>query len=115
MAKTEKEKALEIAKLMEDGKGLDVVVLDVSKLNSWTDYFVIVTVTSGPHWQGLYKAVKDYAKENDMEIHKTHNKTSQGDDWNLIDLGTVVIDLMSEDARNFYELEKLWHEGERLK
>ena len=41
MEKTEKEKALEIAALMEDGKGQDVTVIDVSKLNSWTDYFVI--------------------------------------------------------------------------
>ena len=39
--KTDKEKALEIAQLMEDGKGKDVVVLDVSQLNSWTDFFVI--------------------------------------------------------------------------
>ena len=57
MAKTEKEKALEIAKIMEDGKGIDVKVLDVSQLNSWTDYFVIVTVTSSAHWQGLYRQV----------------------------------------------------------
>ena len=41
--KSEKEKALEIAQLMEDGKGKDVTVIDVSQLNSWTDYFVIVT------------------------------------------------------------------------
>ena len=49
MEKTVKEMALEIAKLMEDGKGTDVCVLDVSELNSWTDYFVIATVSSGPH------------------------------------------------------------------
>ncbi|MCR5080941.1 MAG: ribosome silencing factor [Treponema sp.] len=115
MAKTEEEKALEIAQLMEDGKGQNVTVIDVSQLNSWTDYFVIVTVTSGAHWQGLYKTIKDYTKENDMEIHKTHNKTSQGDEWNLVDLGSVVVHLMSEDARNFYELEKLWHNGTILK
>ena len=42
--KTMEEKAIEIAKLMEDGKGNDVTLLDISGLNSWTDYFVIVTV-----------------------------------------------------------------------
>ena len=57
MAQTEQEKALEIAQLMKDGKGQDVTVLDVSELNSWTDYFVIVTVTSSAHWQGLYRQV----------------------------------------------------------
>lgn len=113
--KTEKEKALEIAQLMQDGKGGDVVVIDVSQLNSWTDFFVIVTVTSSAHWKGLYKLVKDYVKENDMEIHITNHKIPDGDDWNLIDIGTVVVHLMTEEARSFYDLEKLWHNGERLK
>lgn len=113
--KTEKEKALEIAQLMEDGKGKDVTVIDVSQLNSWTDYFVIVTVNSSVHWKGLYKIVKDYVRENDMEIHVTNKKTPDGDDWNLIDIGTVVVHLMSQDARSFYELEKLCHMGEVLR
>ncbi len=113
--KTDKEKALEIAQLIEDGKGKDVVVLDVSQLNSWTDFFVIVTVNSSVHWKGLYKIVKDYVKENDMQIHITNKKTPDGDDWNLIDIGTVVVHLMSEDARNFYDLEKLWFKGEKLR
>lgn len=113
--KTDKEKALEIAQLMEDGKGKDVVVLDVSQLNSWTDFFVIVTVNSSVHWKGLYKIVKDYVKKNDMQIHITNKKTPDGDDWNLIDIGTVVVHLMSEDARNFYDLEKLWFKGEKLR
>lgn len=113
-AKTTEEKAKEIARLMEDGKGKDVVLIDVSQLNSWTDYFVIVTVNSSAHWQGLYKDVKDYIKNNDLEIHLTNRKTPDGDDWNLIDLGTIVVHLMSEDARKFYDLEKLWHAGKVL-
>ena len=109
--KTTEEKAREIAKLMEDGKGKDVTLLDISGLNSWTDYFVVVTVNSSAHWQGLYKQVKEYIKENDLEIHLTNKKTPDGDDWNLIDLGAIVIHLMSEQARQFYDLEKLWHNG----
>lgn len=109
--KTTEEKAREIAKLMEDGKGKDVTLLDISGLNSWTDYFVIVTVNSSAHWQGLYKQVKEYIKENDLEIHLTNKKSPDGDDWNLIDLGAIVIHLMSDQARQFYDLEKLWHNG----
>ena len=112
--KTTEEKAREIAKLMEDGKGKDVTLLDISGLNSWTDYFVIVTVNSSAHWQGLYKQVKEYIKENDLEIHLTNKKSPDGDDWNLIDLGPIVIHLMSEAARSFYDLEKLWFNGKKL-
>lgn len=109
--KNTEEKAIEIAKLMIDGKGKDVTLLDISGLNSWTDYFVIVTVNSSTHWQGLYKQVKEYIKENDLEIHLTNKRSSDGDDWNLIDLGPIVVHLMSEQARQFYDLEKLWHSG----
>lgn len=112
--KTMEEKAREIAKLMEDGKGNDVTLLDISGLNSWTDYFVIVTVTSSAHWQGLYKQIKEYIKDNDLEIHLTNRKSSDGDDWNLIDLGAIVVHLMSESARSFYDLEKLWHAGKTI-
>lgn len=112
--KTTEQKAKEIAQLMEDGKGNDVVLIDVSGLNSWTDYFVITSVTSSTHWQGLYKQIKEYIKENDLEIHLTNKKSPDGDDWNLVDLGPIVVHLMSENARNFYELEKLWHAGKIL-
>lgn len=114
MEKITEQKALEIARILEDGKGKDVTVIDVAELNSWTDYFVIATITSSAHWQGLYKQVKEYVKANDMEIHVTNRKSPDGDDWNLIDIGPVVVHLMSETARNFYDLEKLWHAGKIL-
>lgn len=115
MEKSKETQALEIAKILEDGKGEDVAVLDVSEMNSWTDYFVIATIHSSAHWQGLAKQIKDYTKENDIEIHVTNQKKPDGDDWNLIDLGYVVVHLMSKDAREFYELEKLWHAGRKIK
>lgn len=113
--KTTEQKALELAQLMEDGKGQDVSVLDISKLNSWTDYFVIVTVTSGAQAEGLYKYVKDYNKENGLEFHQTGHKAPQGNEWILLDLGAIVIHLMTQEARDFYELEKLWHAGVKLR
>ena len=109
--KTTEQKAIEIAKLLIDGKGRDVTLIDVSGLNSWTDYFVISTVTSSTQTQGLFKQVKDYIKENDLEIHLTKRKSPDGDDWNLIDLGPIVAHLMTEQAREFYNLEKLWFKG----
>jgi ribosome-associated protein len=113
--KTVQQQALEIAQLMEDGKGENVTVLDVSELNSWADCFVIVTITSSAHSQGLNKQVMEYVKDNGMQIHRTNRKLADGDDWCLIDIGSVVVHLMSKDARAFYELEKLWHAGKVLR
>lgn len=107
--KTVEQNVKELARLMEDGKGKEVVVLDVSELNSWTDYFIIVTITSSSHWQGLYKQASDYAKENELTMHSTNRKLKDGNDWNLLDFDAIVIHLMSDDARAFYDLEKLWH------
>ena len=115
MAKSIQEEALEIAQLLEDGKAEKVTVLDVSELNSWTDYFVIATIHSGMQVQGLQKQIKDYVKENDMQIHLTNRKQPDGDEWNLIDIGPVVVHLMSPEARDFYELERLWHAGKVLR
>lgn len=112
--KTTQEKAQELARLIRDGKGDDIVLLDISQLNSWTDYFVIATVSSSTQSQGLQKQIKDYIKDSGLEIHKTNKKINDGEDWNLIDLGSVVIHLMSKEAREFYDLEKLWHAGQRL-
>ena len=112
--KSIKDKALELSQIMRDGKGEDVVVLDVAKLNSWTDFFIIVTVNSSAHWRGLQKVAMEYVKENDLQVHLTHRKMSDGDDWNLIDLGPIVIHLMTKEAREFYELEKLWYAAEKL-
>lgn len=112
--KTIEEKVIEIAKLVQDGKGRDVVLIDVSSISSWTDYFVIATVTSSAHLQGLSKDIKDYIKDNDLEIHLTNKKSPDGADWNLIDIGPIVVHLMTETAREFYDLEKLWYAGKRI-
>lgn len=111
---TIQEKALELARLIQDGKGEDLAVIDISELNSWTDFFVIATVSSAVQSQGIQKQIKDWIKGAGLEVRKTNNKVSGGQDWNLIDLGSVVVHLMSEEAREFYDLEKLWHAGKRL-
>lgn len=110
-----KESALQIAQVLEDGKGEDVCVIDVSKLNSWTDYFVICTVTSDAHSDGLFRQVKEYVQNSELEIFQPHQKKDDGKEWNLIDLGAIVVHLMSKQARYFYDLEKLWHGGDFLK
>ncbi|MDR0452548.1 MAG: ribosome silencing factor [Treponema sp.] len=100
--------AHELGGLLRDHNGKDVVVLDLRKLNTWTDFFIIATVTSHTHVQGLLRHIKEFAREKDLEILRRPPKAGPDNEWNLVDLGNIIVHLMSERARSFYELERLW-------
>jgi ribosome-associated protein len=104
-----KEAALALGKLIADHKGENVAVLDLREKNSWADFFVIATVTSSTHSHGLYKHVMESSKELGLELHPTKKRIPDGDEWALIDLGDVIVHLMTPAARSFYDLEKLWY------
>ena len=106
--------ALELGKLLDDHHGIDVIVMDMRPINFWTDFFIISTVTSDTHLYGLQRHTKDYLRERGMEIlHRsrrpeTGGREQQSDEWCLLDLGNIVIHLMTVRARQFFELERLW-------
>jgi ribosome-associated protein len=100
--------AHELGELLRDHNGKDVVVLDLRKLNIWTDFFIIATVTSHTHVQGLLRHIGEFAGEKDLEILRRPRKSGPDNEWNLVDMGNIVVHLMSERARSFYELERLW-------
>jgi ribosome-associated protein len=102
--------ALALGELLRDARGTDIAVLDLRGLNSWTDFFVIATVTSGAHRSGLERHIKEFAREKGLDILRRSPRPPGDveDDWSLIDMGDIVIHLMTERARLFYELERLW-------
>jgi ribosome-associated protein len=110
------ESAQALGALLEEHHGGDVVVLDLRGLNAWTDFFVISTVTSNAHLRGLERHVKDLCEERGLEILRFSARpraTRSGmatpdEEWRLIDLGAIVIHLMTAKSRSFYELERLW-------
>jgi ribosome-associated protein len=104
------EKAMSLARLIEEHKGRDTVVLDMRGINSWTDFFILSTVTSSTHLKGLLKHIKDGALGLGIELLRKHSG-SDSDEWSFIDLGDMVIHLMTERTRDFYELERLWHQA----
>ncbi len=108
-----KDITVEIGKLIDAHKGMDTVVIDVSNQSSWTNYFVISTVNSIGHLKGLVKHVKNYLRVRDVNILHRHRRLAE-DGWELIDCGFMVIHLMSEEKREFYDLERLWFNGEIL-
>jgi len=96
-----------LEELLKEHNGQDVSVLDLRGISDWTDFFIIATVSSKTHMDGLERHIKDYCRENKIELFGNSRK-SIDDEWRLIDLGFVIIHLMNSRARQFYELERLW-------
>jgi ribosome-associated protein len=97
-----------LAELLQEHKGQNVSILDLRKFNIWTDFFIIATVTSNTHMEGLERHVKEFCHEREADIFGKSRK-GQDDQWRLIDLGSIIIHLMTSSAREFYDLERLWN------
>jgi ribosome-associated protein len=98
-----------IGGLLSEHNGQDVCVLDLREINNWTDFFVIATVTSKTHMDGLERHIKDFCREKEIAI-KSHSRKNIDDEWRLLDLGSMVVHLMNKRTREFYELERLWRQ-----
>jgi len=95
--------------LLHEHKGRDVTIMDLREMNTWTDFFIIATVSSNAHLEGLERHLKEFCAEKDIKILRRSRKAAaQDDQWRLLDLGPIVIHLMSETSRSFYELERLY-------
>jgi ribosome-associated protein len=96
-----------LSDLLREHKGQDVSVLDLRGINNWTDFFVIVTVSSTTHMNGLERHIKEFCREGEVEIFGSSRKQTD-DQWRLLDLGSIIIHLMTASTREFYDLERLW-------
>jgi len=103
----QKEFAQSLAELLSEHKGQNVSMLDLRPFEMWTDFFIIATVTSGTHMEGLDRHIKEFCRGREIDIFGCSRRQTD-DQWRLIDLGFVIIHLMTSSARDFYELERLW-------
>jgi ribosome-associated protein len=95
--------------LLREHKGGDIAVLDLREQASWTDFFVIATASSNTHMDGMERHIKTFCDEREISILRRSRKpNAQEDEWRIIDLGSIVVHLMSRRARDFYELERLY-------
>lgn len=98
--------AKKITKLIFNKKGYEVKILDLRKLTTMTDYFVICSADSDTQ----VKAIADEVDKNlrDEGIKNWHKEGYQALNWVLIDYVDVIVHVFKKDSREFYSLEKLW-------
>ncbi len=100
------------AQALEDKKAEDVRILDVTGKSTVTDYLLIATGTSEPHLRALRKAVESTLKEN--AIHTIGFDRTESSGWLVVDGFDFMVHLFTEDKRDYYNLEHLWKDAQRV-
>ncbi len=105
-----KEVALEVTKALDEKKGMDIKLLRIEKISSLADYFLICTGTSNTH----VKTLCDYAEYTMEQLGEPMlgREGHRGNSWELLDFGSVVVHVFTDEARKFYDLERLWADAE---
>jgi ribosome-associated protein len=98
----------EICVLMSEHQAEEPVVLDLRSFGIWTDFFVVCTAESSVHRRALLDHVLDFAAASKVHVFRKHRKASGEDEWLTADLGSIVVHIMNDRARSFYDLERLW-------
>jgi len=107
---TAKEFSEKICKILSDKKASDIVSIHVAEKTIVADYFVIATAKSAPH----VKALSEYLEEetDKLEVSAVRREGTREGRWAIVDYGDVVVHIFNDETRLFYNLEKLWVDGE---
>ena len=107
-----KEIAIAVTKALDEKKGMDIRLLKIDRVSSLADYFLICTGTSNTH----VKTLCDYAEYTLENLGESMlgREGHRGNSWELLDYGTIVVHVFTEEAREFYALERLWADAEQV-
>ena len=109
---TAKEVAYAVTRALDDKKGMDIQLLRISDVSTLADYFLICTGTSNT----LVKTLCDHAEYTLEQLGESllGREGHRGNSWELLDYGSLVVHVFTEEAREFYSLERLWADAEQI-
>jgi len=110
LARRTKTVAKKLVEFVLGRKAEDVVLLDLRKVTTMADFFVICTARSDVQVKAIADAVIDGAREEGIKAY--HVEGLEGRTWVLIDFVDVVVHVFRSEARGYYQLERLWRDAE---
>ena len=110
---TPKELAIIAAKALDEKKGKEISAIEITDLTAIADYFVFSSGSSNTQINALSGAVEKALKEQAGEEPLRREGYRDGT-WVLLDYGCIVIHIFSQEAREFYSLERLWGDGKKV-
>ena len=107
-----KEVAYEVTKALDSKKGMDIRLMKIDQVSSLADYFLICTGTSNTH----VKTLCDYAEYTLEQLGEPMlgREGHRGNSWELLYYGSIFVHVFTEEAREFYALERLWADAEQV-
>jgi ribosome-associated protein len=100
-----------IVDALDDKRAVDIAVLDLREASESLDWFIIASGESTPQLQAMEESVRERMK---AAGHLPRGVEGPSNRWVLLDYGTVVVHVMSPEARDFYDLEGLWADANRV-
>ncbi len=100
-----------IVKALDDKKANDIEVVKINELTIVADYFVIATANSNTHIRSLADEVEYQLEEAGIKLDHAEGRATG---WVLLEFQGVVVHIFLEDARNYYNLERLWEDGSKI-
>ena len=110
---TAKELAEFCAQLLDDKKAENVSLIEISNVSLIADFFIICTGTSHPHLNALAEWLKRKNREK-YNIRPIAVDGSPSSEWIVVDFGNVIVHILTQDARERYQLEELWSDAEKM-
>lgn len=107
---TPKEMTAIAVQALDGKKGMDIRVLYTREQTTLADYFVLCTGASSTQVKALADAVEEAMSRAGEEPH--HVEGHRGGEWTLLDYSAVVVHVFTEQARQFYALERLWSDAQ---
>ncbi len=100
-----------IVKAIDDKKGNDIQVIKINELTIVADYFVIATANSNTHVRSLADEIEYQLEEAGIKADHIEGRATG---WVLLEYKGVVVHIFLEEARNYYNLERLWEDGAKV-
>ena len=106
--------ALLCREFADNKKAEDIVILDVRKISSVTDFFVIASGTSEPHLRAIVEEITGKVRDESGQRPRAVDGTAHGA-WVVLDFFDVIVHVMRQDVRERYDLEGLWGDAPPVK
>jgi ribosome-associated protein len=99
------------ARLLDEKKGADIIMMDLREVNSYLDYFLIATGNSRIHCRSMARELEKFIHSQGLRCRV---KPEYDSGWIILDFNELIVHIFTQEMREYYQLEKLWGDAIRI-